>query len=255
MTGSGAGTAADHPARGAELMANLATVDRRIAEACAAAARPRHEVTLVVVTKFFPGSDVRLLAEAGVRHVGESRHQEAVGKREECRDLDLVWHFIGGLQSNKAAAVGAWADVVQSVDRAKLLPTLGRATQGRTGGGARPLDVLVQVDLEPANDVAAARGAGGRSGVRPADAVALACRAAATDGLRLRGVMAVAPRDGDPRAAFATLAEVATEVRAAVPDATWVSAGMSGDLEEAVAAGATHVRVGTAVLGNRPARG
>ena len=243
-------TAAD---REAQLVAALADVERRMAGACAAAGRLPEEVTLVVVTKFFPASDVRLLAAAGVRHVAENRHQEAVEKREECDDLDLTWHFVGGLQSNKAGAVGGWADVVQSVDRAKLVAPLGRAGQERASATGRPLDVLVQVNLDPGP--AAEGGGGGRSGVRPRDAVTLACRVAATEGLQLRGVMAVAPRDGDPRAAFARLSEVATDVRATVPDATWVSAGISGDLEDAVAAGATHVRVGTAVLGNRPARG
>ena len=238
--------------REVELAAALAQVEQRITGACAAAGRRREEVTLVVVTKFFPASDVRLLAAAGVRHVAENRHQEAVEKREECDGLDLSWHFVGGLQSNKAAAVGGWADVVQSVDRAKLVAPLGRAGQQRAVLTGRPLDVLVQVSLDPGPPAA---GGGARSGAPPEETVALACRVSATEGLRLRGVMAVAPREGDPRAAFATLAEVATQVRTAVPDATWVSAGMSGDLEEAVAAGATHVRVGTAVLGNRPARG
>jgi len=241
--------------RATELAANLATVERRIATACAAAGRPRHEVTLVVVTKFFPASDVRLLAGEGVRHVAESRHQEGVEKRDACRDLDLVWHFVGGLQSNKAAAVGAWADVVQSVDRPKLLAPLGRAAHERPDAGDRPLEVLVQVSLDLGVGDRADRGTGGRSGVRPEDAAALAGRAAATEGLRVRGVMAVAPRDGDPAAAFARLGAVADEVRSVVPTATWISAGMSGDLEAAIAAGATHVRVGTAVLGNRPLPG
>ena len=226
-----------------EVRAGLEEVRRRTSSACAAAGRDPDEVTLVVITKYFPASDVRLLAELGVRHVGENRHQEAVEKHDACADLDLTWHFVGGLQSNKAAAVGRWADVVQSVDRDRLLPGLRRAAHER----GRPLDVLVQVSL----DVDAAE-AGRRSGVHPAEAALLAREVAATEGLRLRGVMAVAPRDGDPAQAFARLAGVAAEVRAEVPSAVWVSAGMSGDLEEAVRAGATHVRIGTAVLGNRP---
>jgi len=243
----------DPGARREELAANLATVERRIVDACAAAGRAREEVTLVVVTKFFPPSDVRLLAEAGVREVAESRHQEAVAKHEECHDLDLVWHFVGGLQSNKAALVAHWADVVQSVDRAKLLAPLTQAARQRPHT-ADPIDVLVQVSLDPAARHGPAR-SGRRSGVRREDAVALAERVAATDWVRLRGVMAVAPRDGDPVEAFTELAEIAADVRSAVPSATWISAGMSGDLEAGVAAGATHVRVGTAVLGNRPLRG
>jgi pyridoxal phosphate enzyme (YggS family) len=230
-----------------ELGTNLERVRERIASACADAGRPPEDVTLVVVTKFFPASDVRLLHELGVRHVGENRHQEAAAKHDECRDLDLCWHFIGGLQSNKAAAVGAWADVVQSVDRPRLLPGLSRAAHQRR----YPVDTLVQVSL----DDPGAEGSGRRSGAPPDEVTSLAAEVRATPDLRLRGVMGVAPRAGDPADAFGTLAEVARRVRAVEPSATWISAGMSGDLEQAIACGATHVRVGTAVLGNRPGRG
>ena len=228
-----------------EVAARLAGVEERIATACAAAGRDRAEVTLVVVTKFFPVSDVRILHDLGVRDVGENRHQEAQAKRSECADLPLRWHFIGNLQSNKAAAVGAWADVVQSVDRARLLPGLSRVAHDR----ATRLDVLLQVSLDVPGQ------GGARSGVAPYDAVGLAREVAAADGLALRGVMGVAPREGDPGEAFGRLAEVRDEIGAEVPGATWMSAGMSGDLEQAVRAGATHVRVGSAVLGNRPAHG
>jgi len=228
--------------RRGQIESGLAQVHRRIADACADAGRPADEVTLVVVTKYFPASDLRLLAELGVRHVGENRHQEAVAKHAECRDLGLTWHFVGRLQSNKAAAVGAWADVVESVDRARLLRGLSRAAHERD----RTLDVLLQVSLD------APDGGGGRSGVPPEEAQALAARVAAAEGLDLCGVMAVAPLGEDPAPAFARLAEVSSQVRSVVPTATWISAGMSGDLEQAVKAGATHVRVGTAVLGNRP---
>jgi pyridoxal phosphate enzyme (YggS family) len=229
-------------ARRAEIAAGLDGVRRRIADAAAGAGREADDVTLVVVTKFFPADDVRRVADLGVTHVAENRHQEAEAKREECRDLDLTWHFVGGLQSNKAAAVGSWADVVQSVDRAKLLRGLSRAAHERD----RTLDVLLQVSLDEPG-----RG-DGRSGVAPEDAARLAEQVDAAEGLDLRGVMGVAPLGGDPATAFARLAAVAAEVRLVVPTATWISAGMSGDLEEAVKAGATHVRVGTAVLGNRP---
>jgi pyridoxal phosphate enzyme (YggS family) len=225
-----------------QVAANLDTVRQRIADACARAGRAADEITLTVVTKFFPASDVRLLAGLGVRHVGENRHQEAQAKAAECADLDLTWHFIGGLQSNKAAAVASYADVVESVDRAKLLTGLSRGAHER----GRVLDVLVQVSLDEEPD------AGGRSGVAPASAPELAERIAAADGLRLRGVMAVAPLGADPVPAFAKLASVAEQVRRIDPAATWVSAGMSGDLEAAVESGATHVRIGSAVLGARP---
>ena len=149
--------------RGDELAENLARVQARIADACSAAGRSEADVTLVVVTKFFPASDVRLLADLGVRDVGENRHQEALAKAEECADLDLSWHFIGGLQSNKAAAVTAYADVVQSLDRPKLVGGLSRGAVER----GRDVDVLVQVSLDPP-------GADGRSGCDPDAVPALA---------------------------------------------------------------------------------
>jgi pyridoxal phosphate enzyme (YggS family) len=224
-----------------QLAANLAAVRERIARACATADRDPEGVTLVVVTKFFPADDVRLLADLGVRHVGENRHQEAVAKQAECADLGLVWHFIGGMQSNKAAAVARYADVVESVDRAKLLPGLSRGAHER----ARPLEVLVQVSLDEP-------GTPGRAGTPPEDVPALAAEVVACEGLALRGVMGVAPLGADPAPAFARLAEVAGAVRGIEPAADRISAGMSADLEQAIAHGATHVRVGSAILGERP---
>jgi pyridoxal phosphate enzyme (YggS family) len=228
-----------------EIAQNLEAIRGRIADACARAGRDAADVTLTVVTKFFPAPDVRLLADLGVRHVGENRHQEAEAKAAECADLDLAWHFIGGLQSNKAAAVAAYADVVESVDRPKLLRGLSKGAHER----GRTLDVLVQVDLDPEPSPDSAR-----AGAAPEDVERLAEQVAATEGLRLRGVMAVAPLGADPVPAFAKLHEIATQVRRVDPAATWVSAGMSGDLEAAVESGATHVRIGSAVLGTRPRR-
>ncbi len=224
-----------------EIAANLGRVRERIATACAGSGRDAGGITLVVVTKFFPASDVRILAELGVTDVAENRHQEALDKSAECADLALQWHFVGGLQSNKAAAVTAYASVVQSVDRAKLLAPLARGAAER----GRALDVLVQVSLDgPGRDQ--------RSGVAPEDLAALAARIEDHDDLRLRGIMAVAPLDADPGAAFDRLAQLHDELLRDHPAATWRSAGMSGDLEAAVHRGATHVRVGSAVLGSRP---
>ena len=230
------------PGRRSEVEANLAVVRDRIAAACKAAGRPPDEVTLTVVTKFFPESDVRLLAELGVRDVGENRHQEAEEKAAATADLGLRWHFVGSLQSNKATAVATYADVVESVDRPKLLHGLSRGAHQRDA----LVDCLVQMNLDPP-------GAGaGRGGAAPEDVVPLAEAVDRADGLRLRGVMAVAPFDSDPAPAFARLAAVAAEVRMISTDATWISAGMSADLEAAITAGATHVRIGSAVLGQRP---
>ena len=230
--------------RGEELAANLDAVRRRVAVAASAADRDPDDITLVAVTKFFPASDVRLLADLGVTDVGENRHQEAEAKAAECRDLALRWHFIGGLQSNKAAAVAAYADVVESVDRAKLVSPLNRGAHQRSPGSSG-LDVLLQVSLDPP-------GRDGRAGADPADLDALAARVEEAGMLRLRGLMAVAPLGEDPVPAYRRLAEIHAEFVVGHPEATWLSAGMSGDLEAAVAAGATHVRLGTAVLGPRP---
>jgi pyridoxal phosphate enzyme (YggS family) len=232
--------------RRAEISAGLERVQARIAAACAEVGRSPDEVTLTVITKYFPVSDVRLLAELGVTDVGENKHQEAQAKAAECADLGLRWHFVGNLQSNKAAAVARYADVVESVDRPKLLTGLSRGAHER----GRPLDCLVQVNLDPDAGVGS-----GRGGAAPDDVVALAERVVGTEGLRLRGVMAVAPTGEDPRPAFVRLARLADEVRRVEPSATWVSAGMSGDLEDAVREGATHVRIGSAVLGPRPPLG
>lgn len=235
-------SAATPPERGAELADNLARVHERIAGACAEVGRDAAEVTLVVVTKFFPASDVRTLARLGVTDVGENRHQEAQAKAAECVDLGLRWHFIGGLQSNKAAAVASYADVVETVDRVKLVAGLQRGAHDRS----HAVDCLLQVSLD------APGSAGGRSGAEPGRLSALAEAVVAAGMLRLRGLMAVAPLGEDPDAAFGRLAGLAAELRAEHPDATWLSAGMSGDLEAAVRFGATHVRIGSAVLGPRP---
>jgi pyridoxal phosphate enzyme (YggS family) len=231
--------------RGDELASNLAAVRERIGAAAAAAGRAADEIELVVVTKYFPASDVDLLVELGVRHIGENKDQEARAKVDEIARRDAVTvHFIGQLQSNKVSHVAAYADVVQSLDRPKVVTALDRAA-GRAG---RRLDVLVQVALDGG-------GAGGRGGVALEQAGSLADLVGESGHLDLRGVMAVAPREGDPRAAFARLREVAAGIRGRHRDASWISAGMSGDLEQAVAEGATHLRVGTAILGTRPSLG
>ncbi len=224
-----------------ELESGLIAVRARIEAASAEAGRSAEEITLVVVTKFFPASDVRLLSDLGVRHVGENRHQEAVEKSAECADLDLSWHFIGGLQSNKAAAVAAYADAVESLDRVKLVAGLQRGAEE----ASRVVDILLQVSLDPP-------GAGQRSGADAADLDDLARAVEEAHSLRLRGLMAVAPLGADPDDAFARLADIQAEFVASHPAASELSAGMSGDLESAIRHGATRVRVGSAVLGPRP---
>ncbi|MEO7069385.1 MAG: YggS family pyridoxal phosphate-dependent enzyme [Nostocoides sp.] len=226
--------------RRAALAAGLAAVERRIETACWAAGRNRSDLTLVVVTKHFPASDVEVLRALGVTDMGENRDQEAsekfAGLAERGR---LTLHFVGQVQTNKAAHVASYADVVHSVDRQRLVVAL----DGGAARAGRRLRCLIQVGLEEE--------ALGRGGAAPDAAVALADAVAASEHLDLAGVMAVAPIGADPKVAFARLGEVAAGIRQAHPNAVWISAGMSGDLEAAIGAGATHLRVGTAILGTR----
>ena len=231
----------DDTARREQLARNLTSVRARIDEAARSARRAPDDVTLVVVTKTWPASDVRLLAELGITEVAENRDQEAAPKAASVSDLrQLRWHFVGQLQSNKARSVAHYASVVESVDRPRLVSALDRAA----GLAGRTLLALVQVRLDAA--------AADRGGASPDAVPAMADLVAAAPHLELGGVMAVAPLGEDPRPAFERLASVAARLRNDHPAATAISAGMSGDLEAAVACGATHVRIGSAVLGGRP---
>jgi pyridoxal phosphate enzyme (YggS family) len=222
-----------------QIQRGLDLTEERISAACHAAGRDRGDVHLIVVTKTWPVEDLRVLAELGVREVGENKAGDLADKRQQLAGAHLTWHFIGQLQSNKARLVAQHADVVQSIDRPKLIAVLSRERVGAREEmgweGSRPLECLVQVSLD----------------VEPTIARELADQIAGSPGLRLRGVMGVAPLEGSARGAFERLRDVADLIRADHPDAIWISAGMSGDLEEAVAEGATHLRVGSAILGSR----
>jgi pyridoxal phosphate enzyme (YggS family) len=232
------------PGRREELALRLAEVRGRIAKACEAAGREASELTLVAVTKTRPASDVRLLSDLGVTDIGENRDAEAAPKAAECADMgleNLTWHFIGQLQTNKCASVVRYASVVHSVDRHRLIGALGKAAR-RAG---RVIECLVEVSLD---------GDPARGGAVAGEVPALAEALAAEEGLMLGGVMAVAPLSMPPADAFARLRVSAAAVREVRPGATVISAGMSGDLEAAVEAGATHLRIGTALLGDRGPR-
>ena len=229
--------------RRAQLERNLGLVRQRIEMAAKAAGRSSTEITLIVVTKYFPASDVEILAQLGVQDVGENKHQEAQAKAEQCSGLPIRWHYIGGMQSNKAAQIARYVDAVHSVDRLKLLPRLDLGASGRDD----LLDVLIQVNLDPPRQADSSR-----QGVGSQEVITLAKAISETAHLRLRGVMGIAPLDLDPEPAFTQLARVSAQLRNEFPEATWISAGMSADLESAIAAGATHVRVGSGILGQRP---
>jgi PLP dependent protein len=228
--------------RRAELAARLSAVRARIAAACHAAGRGSDEVTLIAVTKTRPVSDIRLLYELGVPDIGENKDQEAAPKAAESAalGLHLTWHFVGQLQTNKAASVVSYAQVIHSVDRLRLVSVLG----SRARAAGRTVTCLVQVSLD---------GDPARGGAAGAQVAAVADAVAGESGLVLGGVMAVAPLGMPADVAFGNLRGVADQVRSAHPDAGMISAGMSDDLEPAIEAGATHVRIGTALLGGRRA--
>jgi pyridoxal phosphate enzyme (YggS family) len=207
-----------------------------IADAARVAGRKPDDITTIVVTKFHPASLVRELAELGVRDVGENRHQDAAPKAQELESLPLTWHFIGQLQSNKARVVLDYATVIHSLDRESLVGAL-EAT-------AMPVDAFIQLNLtEDPN----------RGGVAPDRLGALAERVLAGGSVRLRGIMAVAPLGEEPRRAFERVRLASEKLRQVAPAASELSIGMSGDFREAILEGATHLRIGTAITGNRPA--
>ena len=222
---------------GGDLGERLARVASGVDDAVRAAGRQRDEVTTIVVTKFHPASLVRELYALGVRDVAENRHQEAQAKSADTADLEgLRWHFVGQLQSKKARQARRYAAAVHSIDRDSVVDALG-VDDGRV------VDGFVQVSLD---------GQEGRGGVPASDVERLVERLLAAPGVRLRGVMAVAPLGEPARPAFARLRLVSEKVRLIAPGADAVSAGMSHDFADAIAEGATHLRIGTAITGSRP---
>ena len=216
----------------------LASVQGSIADAARDASRNPQELTTIVVTKFQPATLIAELAGLGVRDFGENRHQEAQAKAAELADLRLRWHFVGQLQSRKARQVRAYATAIHSVDRASLVDELR--------SGESSVDCFVQVNLT--EDAA-------RGGIAPDSVEPLVERVLTTPGLRLLGLMAVAPLGEPPRPAFARMRLLSERVQRIAPDARSLSMGMSYDFREAILEGATHLRIGTAITGNRPHAG
>jgi pyridoxal phosphate enzyme (YggS family) len=231
------------PERRAELVARLGAVRARLADACASVGRNPRDVTIVAVTKTFPAIDIAALASIGVTDIGENRDQDARAKIAELSASTwelppLRWHFVGRLQTNKCRSVARYAHVVHSVDRDEVASALAAGAQR----AERQLSVFAQVSLD--DDPA-------RGGVVPGRLGELADHIATQEQLTLIGLMAVAPLGADPDAAFERLATISARLQNEHPAGSAISAGMSEDLEAAIRHGATHVRVGSALLGRR----
>ncbi|MGV0744629.1 YggS family pyridoxal phosphate-dependent enzyme [Mycolicibacterium sp. XJ870] len=240
------------PGRTAELTAALGATRARLARAAEAAGRNVSEIELLPITKFFPATDIIILNQLGCLAFGESREQEAANKvaevRAELPDAPIRWHMVGRIQRNKARAVAGWAYAAHSVDNGRLITALDRAATEALGAGTRaePLRIYLQISLDGDTE------RGGVDVNRPDLVDELCATAEAAAGLQFVGLMAIPPLDVDPDEAFARLAAERTRVQRDYQQRLELSAGMSTDLEVAVKHGSTCVRVGTALLGQRP---
>ena len=224
-----------------DIQSNLEIIQSRINKACSAAGRDISEITLIAVTKTYPASDVDLLKQLGIENVGENRDQEASSKKSEVKN-HFKWHFIGQLQSNKAKSVVNYADLIHSVDRWSLAKEIQKSAQGIN----KVQPVLIQVDLDQSGPDPT------RGGIWPAELKELAASINQASHLELKGLMSVAPLGEKPELAFARLKEIRVAFLKDNPGAQILSAGMSEDLEAAILHGATHLRIGSALLGERP---
>ncbi|CAB4584712.1 MAG: YggS family pyridoxal phosphate-dependent enzyme [Actinobacteria bacterium] len=223
--------------RKAELSRSLKDVRNRVSAAASKASRKPEDVTLVVVTKTYPVSDVEILHELGVTDFGENRSAEGL---EKSSLIAAHWHFQGQIQSNKIAAISSWAQTVHSLDDLSHVAKFDRAV-GEIPG--KRLRVFIQLSLD---------GDASRAGVSGDELMALGHAVISTKHLDLAGLMVVPPVQAEPERAFSEVAAIAANFRREFPMAQSLSAGMSGDYEIAIAHGATHIRVGSQILGTRP---
>jgi pyridoxal phosphate enzyme (YggS family) len=222
--------------RTSEITANLNAVKAKIASAALKAGRDADEITLIVVTKTFPVSDLEILYSLGVREFGENRDQEAVEKVAQLPS-DINWNFQGGIQSNKLKSITTWAGCIHSVDKLKYAQIISEQNTGK------PKEIFIQVSLDQPPE--------SRGGVDPEKLIDLASELTKLPGISLKGLMAVAPLDLPEEQAFLKLKEIQANFVAVFKDAKYLSAGMSGDYEMAISYGATHLRIGSSILGNR----
>lgn len=219
-----------------QILSNLELVKEKISAAAQAAGRSPSEITLIAVTKTFPVSDLEILYELGVRNFGENRDQEA-GPKVGALPADITWHFQGGIQSNKLKSISNWASVIHSVDKFKYAQMISQFSVGKTK------EIFIQVSLDTLPQ--------SREGVDPADLMQLAEQIMSLPNLEVKGLMAVAPLDQPTEQAFVRLQQIQQKFIQLYPAASSLSSGMSGDYELAISLGATHVRIGSSILGNR----
>ena len=219
-----------------QILSNLESVKEKISAAAQAAGRSPSEITLIAVTKTFPVSDLEILYELGVRNFGENRDQEAAPK-VGVLPADITWHFQGGIQSNKLKSISNWASVIHSVDKFKYAQMISQFSVGKTK------EIFIQVSLDTLTQ--------SREGVDPADLTQLAEQIMSLPNLEVKGLMAVAPLDQPTEQAFVRLQQIQQKFIQLYPAASSLSSGMSGDYELAISLGATHVRIGSSILGNR----
>jgi len=219
-----------------QILSNLESVKEKISAAAQAAGRSPSEITLIAVTKTFPVSDLEILYELGVRNFGENRDQEAAPK-VSALPADITWHFQGGIQSNKLKSISNWASVIHSVDKFEYALMISQFSVGKTK------EIFIQVSLDTLPQ--------SREGVDPADLMQLAEQIMSLPNLEVKGLMAVAPLDQPTEQAFVRLQQIQQKFIQLYPAASSLSSGMSGDYELAISLGATHVRIGSSILGNR----
>lgn len=225
--------------RKAEIAANLSSLLEEIKDVALSCDRDPEQINLVAVTKGFPSSDLQILSELGVRNIGESKDQEIQSKLSVIDSADLSLHFIGQLQRNKVKRICSYSDIIHSVDRIEVVNELAKAAANQ----GRSAQVLLQIDLATAKD-------SNRAGVAPAKLMELAA-ATVLAGIELKGLMAIAPLDLAPDDAFARFAQIGSNFATEHSTANWRSIGMSGDWQAAIPHGATHLRIGSRLLGNR----
>jgi pyridoxal phosphate enzyme (YggS family) len=219
-----------------EISANLEKVKEQIKLAAASVNRLSDDITLVAVTKTFPVSDIEILYSLGIRDFGENRDQEASAK-VGLLPKDVRWHFQGQIQSNKLKSITSWASFIHSVDQLRYAQMIS----DYSAGNEKPIFMQVSLDKPPQS----------RSGVNPSELLELAGGISALPGIRLQGLMAVAPVNSPAEQAFAELEDIRSDFLSTFPAAKSLSIGMSGDYQIAIKYGATHIRIGSSILGIR----